>query len=361
VLEHQPDGPLSQLLWIPAWSFHGSNLSRVGASKNPGTVHSPFRSPIALPSYPPTPTHDSSAPTRGLEIGVPPLQLPDRGGSQPLAGSSPAELSRLLTAPGGAYPASGRCPDRRRRRGQVGRAVRRSPLPVLVHHWTSAQAGSSSGPVSSRPVSARRVSSRPVSARRVSVRDRPVRPSGVRPSGVQPAGVRPSVLWRPSRLRSARRGPWDRRSGRPSRLECVGFGVACRVPERLRRRRRGLDAGDAAEVVGPRSGRVAVAGRGPAPGHARARRRPRSAADRPGRPPWPGSLAAGGYPGPDAQLRSVVVVEPTAPSGLASKAHELGGPGWPRGPSAAQPRGELAGSGADDALSCESSGGRDRV
>jgi len=164
------------------------------------TLHSLTFSVVPLPSprtlqlqY----IHDSSAPRRGLEIGVPPLQLPDRGGSQPLAGSSPAELSRLLTAPGGAYPASGRCPDRRRRRGQVGRAVRRSPLPVLVHHWTSAQAGSSSGPVSSRPVS----------ARRVSVRDRPVRPSGVRPSGVQPAGVRPSVLWRPSRLRSARRGP----------------------------------------------------------------------------------------------------------------------------------------------------------
>jgi hypothetical protein len=123
-----------------------------------------------------------------------------------LAESCPAELSRLLTAPRGADPASGRCPGRRRRRGQVGRAVRRSPLPVLVHHWVSAQAGSSSGPVSSRPVSARRVSSHPVSARRVSVRDRPVRPSGVRPSGVQPVGVRLSVLWRPSRLRSAR--PW---------------------------------------------------------------------------------------------------------------------------------------------------------
>ena len=282
---------------------------------------------------------------------MPPLQLPDRGGSQPLAGSSPAELSRLLTAPGGAYPASGRCPDRRRRRGQVGRAVRRSPLPVLVHHWTSAQAGSSSGPVSSRPVS----------ARRVSVRDRPVTPSGVRPSGVQPAGVRPSVLWRPSRLRSARRGPWDRRSGRPSRLECVGFGVACRVPERLRRRRRGLDAGDAAEVVGPGRGgwqsRVAdlrrvTLGRGAG--------RARLLTDQ-GDHPGLGRSPPAATLGPDAQLRSVVVVEPTAPSGLASKAHELGGPGWPRGPSAAQPRGELAGSGADDALSCESSGGRDRV
>src|SRR5215207_8259191 len=39
VLEHQPDGPLPQLLGIPAWSCHGSNLSRVGASRNPGAVH----------------------------------------------------------------------------------------------------------------------------------------------------------------------------------------------------------------------------------------------------------------------------------------------------------------------------------
>jgi hypothetical protein len=34
VLEHQPDGTLPQPLGIPAWSCHGSNLSRVGASRN---------------------------------------------------------------------------------------------------------------------------------------------------------------------------------------------------------------------------------------------------------------------------------------------------------------------------------------
>jgi hypothetical protein len=214
-------------------------------------AHLTFRSPIAHPSYHPTPTHESSAPRRRLDIGVSPLQLPDRGGSQRSTGWSPAELSRLVTAPRGAYRASRRCPGRRRRRGQVGRAVRRSPLPVLVHHWTSAQAGSSSGPVSSRPVY----------ARRVSVRYRPVRPSGV-----QPAGVRPSVLWRPSRLRSARRGPWDRRSGRTFTAGVVGFGVACHVPERLRRRQRGLGRRRRCRGRGPRSGRLPVAGRGPGPG-----------------------------------------------------------------------------------------------
>jgi putative transposase len=39
VLEHQADGPLPQLLWIPASSGNGSNLSRVRASTNPGAIH----------------------------------------------------------------------------------------------------------------------------------------------------------------------------------------------------------------------------------------------------------------------------------------------------------------------------------
>ena len=38
VLEHHADGPLAQLLGVPPLSGHGSNLSRVGASRNPGTV-----------------------------------------------------------------------------------------------------------------------------------------------------------------------------------------------------------------------------------------------------------------------------------------------------------------------------------
>jgi hypothetical protein len=38
VLEHHADGPLPQLLGIPAWSCHGSNRSRVGAPRNPGAV-----------------------------------------------------------------------------------------------------------------------------------------------------------------------------------------------------------------------------------------------------------------------------------------------------------------------------------
>lgn len=37
-LEHHPNGPLADLLWVPASSCHGSNLSRVVASKKPGAV-----------------------------------------------------------------------------------------------------------------------------------------------------------------------------------------------------------------------------------------------------------------------------------------------------------------------------------
>jgi hypothetical protein len=42
VLEHHAHSPLPQLLRIPAWSGHGSNLSRVGASTNPGAVQGPI-------------------------------------------------------------------------------------------------------------------------------------------------------------------------------------------------------------------------------------------------------------------------------------------------------------------------------
>jgi hypothetical protein len=178
------------------------------------------------------------------------LQLPGRGGSQPLAGSSPTELSRLLAAPPGAYPASGRCPGRRRRRAQVGRAVRRRPLPVLVHHWAAAQAGSSSGPVSSRSVSARRVSSvrcPPVgwpsgtglSGRLASGRPASSRLVSARPScGVRPVSGQPAVALGPP-VRQDLHG-W---SG-------LGSAWLAAYPSGSVDGGGGLDAGDAAEVVG---------------------------------------------------------------------------------------------------------------
>jgi hypothetical protein len=141
--------------------------------------------------------------------------------------------------------------------------------------------------------------------------------SGVQPSGVQPSGVRPSVsgrlgpssgtglsgrlmplfqrpaVWCPparpvASVPSWVSPPWllgPRRSG-PSRLGWVGFRVAWRVPEWFVGGCGGLDAGDAAEVVG----RLVGEGAGRDLGRVALglRRRPRSAADRPGRPGWPG-------------------------------------------------------------------------
>src|SRR5205814_7058570 len=38
MVEHHPHGPLAHFAGIPSWSWHGSNLSRFGASKKPGAV-----------------------------------------------------------------------------------------------------------------------------------------------------------------------------------------------------------------------------------------------------------------------------------------------------------------------------------
>jgi hypothetical protein len=124
-------------------------------------------------------------------------------------------------------------------------------LPVLVHHWVSTRSGSSSGPVSSRPVSSRPVSDRRVSDRRVSSRlvsDRRVSGHLVPSSGTGLSGrlvppVRRPAVWCPpvcplASVRSRVSPPWPldhAGPAGPSRLEWVGFRVACRVPERLRR------------------------------------------------------------------------------------------------------------------------------
>jgi hypothetical protein len=48
VLEHHAHSPLAQLLGIAALSGHGSNLSRVGASRNPGAVQMRQRTVVWL-------------------------------------------------------------------------------------------------------------------------------------------------------------------------------------------------------------------------------------------------------------------------------------------------------------------------
>jgi hypothetical protein len=94
----------------------------------PDPAH-PYLSVVPLPS-PRTiqlPTHDSSAPRRRPDGEVSPTTVWSRRWPA-LAGPSPAELSRLLTAPRGAYPAEllGGVPVVGRRCGQVGRDVRRT-------------------------------------------------------------------------------------------------------------------------------------------------------------------------------------------------------------------------------------------
>jgi hypothetical protein len=115
------------------------------------------------------------------------LRRSGRGGGQPAAGTSPAELSRLLTAPRGAYPAEllGGVPVIRRRRGQVGQDVRRT-----VRCRSLSTIGCPPGPVSGRlapssriDLSGRLVSARPAVSCLVSARTS----CGVRPVPGQPA------------------------------------------------------------------------------------------------------------------------------------------------------------------------------
>jgi hypothetical protein len=40
MVEHHSHGALAHFVGIPSWSWHGSNLSRLGASKKPGAIHS---------------------------------------------------------------------------------------------------------------------------------------------------------------------------------------------------------------------------------------------------------------------------------------------------------------------------------
>jgi hypothetical protein len=153
-------------------------------------AHLTFRSPVALHSYPPTPTHDSSAPRRRLDGGVSPSTVWSRRwparrrvvscGAVPAADRPTRHLPAELL---------GGVPVVRRRRGQVGQAVRRT-------------------------VRCRSLSTIGVHPVRFLVR------FGVQPSGVRPSGVRspsPSSRTDPSgRLVSARPAVSCLVSARPS-------------------------------------------------------------------------------------------------------------------------------------------------
>jgi hypothetical protein len=75
-------------------------LHTFGIASPTRPVHtSPFRSPIALPSYHPNPTHDSSAPRRGLADGATEQAPGSAVGSLALAGTSPSPSRHRCRAP----------------------------------------------------------------------------------------------------------------------------------------------------------------------------------------------------------------------------------------------------------------------
>jgi hypothetical protein len=195
-------------LHICPYQCHSSTLPALPHQSDP--AHLTFRSPIALSSYHPNPTHESSAPRRQLDGGVP-LQLTVAAVARPVRSSVgalgvlAAERSWLLLAqtasarrsvqpvsPGPApspwltLPAatpqrrspvsSRRCPPIWFRRPGSGCPAVRCPVT-----WGRRPAGPALGRLlSTRPVSSRPLSTRPVSSRLVSapsVRTRPSPPT----------------------------------------------------------------------------------------------------------------------------------------------------------------------------------------
>ena len=241
---------------------------------------SPFRCPIALSSYHPNPTHDSNAPRRQLDGGVPPA-ADGRGGARPVGscvgalGVLAAERSWWLLT---------RTASARRSVQPLSRGRASSP-------WSTLPAGT---PRRRSPVSSMgcppsgfgvRGTAVPVSGHRAG---RPEGPAVCCPAVQRPA-VRcpavwclpPSVRTRPSppMLRRWRWGPG--RGGRATLTTGTGGGpCGCRAVDGSIDGRGGRDAGDAAEVALVSGRWLADPGRRVGWG----RRRPRLPAEQPGRP-----------------------------------------------------------------------------
>jgi hypothetical protein len=140
---------------------------------------------------------------------------------QPAAGWSPAELSRLLTAPRSTYPAElvGGVAGVGRRHGQVGRAVRRT---------VRCQSLSTSGV---HPVRFRS-GVQPFGVQPSGVQPSGVQPSGVQPSGVQPSGVQPSGVRSPGCVVQDRPVRPSGAAVRRSAVWCPPVGPMASVPSR---------------------------------------------------------------------------------------------------------------------------------
>jgi hypothetical protein len=232
-------------------AFHHPRKHPHQPSHHPDPVpFSPFRSPIALLSYHPNPTHDSNAPRRGWTAECHPAAVRSRRWRAFLAVSFLLSCRLLID-----QAASGRrsFPDGA---PAVGRRCSGRECQGACHA----------------------VRGRSMSTIRFRVEGPAVQPSGVRPSGVRPAWcppVRPvTSVWSALpggglKSTSVRRGSLHDGNGSSSTWSAVSRLTA----------RSGLDVGDAAEVVGKPAGeRRSRIG----PGRARAQAAAALDPDRPG-------------------------------------------------------------------------------
>jgi hypothetical protein len=237
-----------------------------------------FLRPVALSSYPPTPTHDSNAPRRQLDGGVPPA-ADGRGGGQThpwqrgALGVRAAERSWWLLA----QTTSARRSVQPIPRAQAwstrpaGQPRRRSPVSTGGVHPSAVgvrdpavqHSGVRSPGVVVQSVRRSAGCCPPSSVQLSGVQLSGVQPSGVQPSGVQPSGgCPPSVRTRPSppMLRRWRWGPG--RAGRATVTTGTGEAPgAGRAVDGSSDGRGGGDATAAAEVAVFSGRSVAVPGR----------------------------------------------------------------------------------------------------
>jgi hypothetical protein len=231
LLHHQaPSVPLSTCTYTsPCSSAPPYHLSALPCQSDPARLT--FRSPIALSSYPPTPTHESSAPRRQLDGGVPPAAN-GRGGGQtrPWRRGCPRRpcCCAVLVVAG----PDGVCPE------EPPAGLERSGVVAVVdpasRHAMTSVAGVQQA-VSTHPVLASgiRLPSRPVSGHLgSSSRGSGGRPSAVRPSGVQPSAVHPV---RPDTSVSSRLRRWGPgRGGRVTVTTGTGGGPVAAGPSTAR-------------------------------------------------------------------------------------------------------------------------------
>ena len=189
-----PPSTCTLALQPPYYTLHQHRLT------HPTPHTSPFLRPIALPSYHPTPTHESSAPRRRLDIGASPCSRLVAAVARPWQCPS-AELPRVADRPRRCLPggASGQRPT-----GGLLVAVVGMPGCLAAGHRRSAST------IGCPPNPVRRPGSR-CPAVRIQVSSR----LGSSPSSVQLWLPRPDAAVRPAGVRPVRRpAGWCLSAGR---------------------------------------------------------------------------------------------------------------------------------------------------